>query len=138
MVGGGHYLRLRLLDAHTVSTEVGVVVGGWGLWAGQEAGWLVGLGLTSVAPALSAVSLKLEGRGCLQRRRRMSHTHVPSCPLTFPPACPPARPTRAPPMQLGQHLSRSEQRALVHRRDYLLRYLDALVATRGYAAVVRE
>jgi hypothetical protein len=41
-------------------------------------------------------------------------------------------------LQLGQHLSRAEQRALLHRRDYVLRYFDELVAQQGYAATVRE
>ncbi|KAL4858171.1 hypothetical protein ACK3TF_001664 [Chlorella vulgaris] len=40
--------------------------------------------------------------------------------------------------ELGQHLSRAEQRALLHRRDYVLRYFDELVAQQGYAATVRE
>ena len=40
--------------------------------------------------------------------------------------------------QLGQHLSRSEQRQLLHRRDYVLHYFDDLVCSQGYAATVRE
>jgi hypothetical protein len=40
--------------------------------------------------------------------------------------------------ELGQHLSRAEQRQLLHRRDYILHYFDDLVATQGYSATVRE
>ncbi|PSC70153.1 phosphatidylinositol kinase [Micractinium conductrix] len=40
--------------------------------------------------------------------------------------------------ELGAHLSRSEQRQLLHRRDYVLHYLDDLVASQGYGATVRE
>jgi hypothetical protein len=35
-------------------------------------------------------------------------------------------------------LSRQEQRALLHRRDYVLGYLDGLVARQGYEATVRN
>jgi hypothetical protein len=61
---------------------------------------------------------------------RPTTTHCP------PPPPPPSPPPPVP--QLGQHLSRAEQRALLHRRDYVLRYLDDLVARQGYAATVRE
>lgn len=40
--------------------------------------------------------------------------------------------------ELGAHLSRAEQRQLLHRRDYILHYLDGLCASQGYAATVRE
>lgn len=40
--------------------------------------------------------------------------------------------------ELGHHLSRAEQRQLLHRRDYVLHYFDELVASQGYAATVRE
>ncbi|KAL4436762.1 hypothetical protein ABPG75_003901 [Micractinium tetrahymenae] len=40
--------------------------------------------------------------------------------------------------ELGAHLSRAEQRQLLHRRDYVLHYLDNLCASQGYAATVWE
>lgn len=53
-------------------------------------------------------------------------------PLTHAHCTPPPGP------QLGSHLSRAEQRQLLHRRDYVLHYFDGLVASQGYAATVRE
>ena len=43
-----------------------------------------------------------------------------------------------PPLQLGEFLTAHEQRALLARRDYILRYLDELVERQGYAATVVE
>ena len=108
VISASTYLRLRLLDAHTVSAEVGVerTGGGGGGGVGRGGGgWGGGVG---------------------------------ECGCTASKASGPTNARSPSPMQLGQHLSRLEQRQLMHRRDYILRYFDALVAARGYAGVVRE
>ena len=41
-------------------------------------------------------------------------------------------------MQFSEVLSEREMRELLHRRNYVLRYLDRLVEEQGYAATVVE
>ncbi len=41
-------------------------------------------------------------------------------------------------MQFSDVLSEREMRELLHRRNYVLRYLDHLVEEQGYAATVVE
>lgn len=40
--------------------------------------------------------------------------------------------------QFGEYLTEQELRDLLHRRNYILRYLDDLVASQGYDATVQE
>ena len=47
-------------------------------------------------------------------------------------------PRAVPCVQLGEFLTDHEQRQLLHRRNYILRYLDQLVERQGFAATVRE
>jgi hypothetical protein len=46
--------------------------------------------------------------------------------------------TLVPPAQFAEVLSEREMRDLLHRRNYVLRYLDRLVEDQGYAATVVE
>lgn len=117
-VSASTYLRLRFLDAHTVSEEVrtrGRGRRGVRLWSRAVVGQLLG---------------GWGRRGC--------------CRLHAASRLPPHRassnnpPHSLVPPQLGQHLSRAEQRQLLHRRDYVLHYFDELVASQGYSATVRE
>lgn len=137
-VSASTYLRLRFLDSHTVAQEVSRA----DLRAYTGAAGLVWPGLW---PAVAACRRAHRCVDCMQPNVPLRSSH--RCALAAAPravtsaAAQPstAYPRLARPLpQLGAHLSRSEQRQLLHRRDYILHYLDGLCASQGYAATVRE